>query len=143
MHVHTRTHAHALCAGARAACAHRPTSTAAVCDSLLHPLTADHDRAGGPTGMVRVWRLGKGGAAMVASMKDHKGPVNAIVVKGSTNDEAVSASSDGSCIIWDLMAGRRRASMFANTFFLAAAYHPDESQLVTTGTDRKARACAC
>jgi WD40 repeat protein len=45
---------------------------------------------------------------MEASMKDHKGPVNCIVVKASTDDECVSASSDGSCIIWDLNAGRRR-----------------------------------
>lgn len=86
--------------------------------------------------MVRVWRISKGAATMEASMKDHKGPVNAIVIK-HTNDECVSASSDGSCIIWDLTVGRRRASMYANTFFLAAAYHPDESQLVTAGTDRK------
>jgi WD40 repeat protein len=49
----------------------------------------------------------------------------------------VSASSDGSCIIWDLTACRRRQSLFANTFFLAVVYHPDESQIVTAGTDRK------
>jgi WD40 repeat protein len=59
-------------------------------------------------GMVRVWRLGKQSQTMEASMKDHKGPVNCIVVKASTDDECVSASSDGSCIIWDLNAGRRR-----------------------------------
>jgi hypothetical protein len=28
-------------------------------------------------------------------------------------------------------------SLFANTFFLSVVYHPDESQLVTAGTDRK------
>ena len=31
----------------------------------------------------------------------------------------------------------RRAELTANTFFKACAYHPDESQIVTTGTDRK------
>jgi WD40 repeat protein len=51
----------------------------------------------------------------------------------------VSASSDGSCIIWDLTACRRRHSLFANTFFLGVVYHPDESQIVTAGTDRKVR----
>jgi hypothetical protein len=30
-------------------------------------------------------------------------------------------------------------SLFANTFFLSVVYHPDESQLVTAGTDRKVR----
>lgn len=88
-------------------------------------------------GMVRIWRLSKQSQSMEASMKDHKGPVNCIVVKRSTDGECVSASSDGSCIIWDLDAGRRRQSLFANTFFLTVVYHPDESQLVTAGTDRK------
>ena len=37
---------------------------------------------------------------------------------------------------------RRRASLFANTSFTGAAYHPDDSQIVTVGTDRKARARA-
>jgi WD40 repeat protein len=54
-----------------------------------------------------------------------------------SDDECVSASSDGSCIIWDLTACRRRQSLFANTFFLSVVYHPDESQIVTAGTDRK------
>jgi hypothetical protein len=34
-------------------------------------------------GMVRIWRIGKQSQDMEASMKDHKGPVNAIVVKSS------------------------------------------------------------
>lgn len=38
----------------------------------------------GPAGMVRIWRIGKQSQDMEASMKDHKGPVNAIVVKSST-----------------------------------------------------------
>jgi hypothetical protein len=29
--------------------------------------------------------------------------------------------------------------MFNNTFFTGVAYHPDDSQLVTVGTDRKVR----
>lgn len=91
------------------------------------------------TGMVRIWRIGKQSQTMEASMKDHKGPVNCIVIKKSTDDECVSASSDGSCIIWDLRSYRRSISMFANTFFMSVCYHPDESQIVTTGTDRKVR----
>jgi hypothetical protein len=34
--------------------------------------------------MVRIWRIGKQSQDMEASMKDHKGPVNTIVVKSST-----------------------------------------------------------
>ncbi|GLC39328.1 Cilia- and flagella-associated protein 52 [Pleodorina starrii] len=92
--------------------------------------------SGGEEGMVRVWRLGRTSQSLEASMKDHKGPVNCIRVKFA-DDECVSASSDGSCIIWDLHTYKRRTSLFSNTFFKSVVYHPDESQLVTTGTDRK------
>jgi len=59
--------------------------------------------------------------------------VNCVKVKASKGDECVTASSDGSCIIWDLTTFHRRSSLFANTLFKAALYHPDESQLVTAG----------
>lgn len=85
---------------------------------------------------MRVWRLGKTSQTLEASLKDHRGPVNCIRIKAS-DAECVSASSDGSCIIWDLTTFKRRLSLFANTFFKSVIYHPDESQLVTTGTDRK------
>lgn len=66
-------------------------------------------------------------------LQEHKGAVNAILVKASSGDEFVTASSDGSCIIWDMATFARRSSLFANTFFKAVVYHPDESQLVTAG----------
>ena len=56
-----------------------------------------------------MWRVAKGVATMEASLKDHKGPVNSIAVKNSGGDEAVSASSDGSCIVWDLTTHRCQA----------------------------------
>jgi hypothetical protein len=43
---------------------------------------------------------------MEASLKDHKGPVSAIAARRGGGDEAVSASADGSCIVWDLAAHR-------------------------------------
>ncbi|GBG66294.1 hypothetical protein CBR_g57893 [Chara braunii] len=92
--------------------------------------------SGGKEGQVRVWRIGKESQSMIASMKEHKGPVNCIQVRRN-DSECVSASSDGSCIIWDLTRFARNSSLFANTFFKAILYHPDESQLLTTGTDRK------
>ncbi len=88
--------------------------------------------------MVRVWRLGKQSQTLEASLKDHRGSVNAIRIR-KDDAECVSASSDGSCIIWDLHTFKRRTSLFSNTFFKSVIYHPDESQLVTTGTDRKVR----
>ncbi|KAL6756928.1 WD40-repeat-containing domain protein [Haematococcus lacustris] len=111
--------------------AHQKAVTAIACTSDSNKIIS-----GGEEGMVRVWRLGKASQTLEASMKDHKGSVNTIRVKAD-DTECVSASSDGSCIIWDLHTFKRRCSLFANTFFKAAIYHPDESQLVTTGTDRK------
>ena len=104
--------------------------------ALASTSDSSHVVSGGEEGMVRVWKIGKQSQTLEASMKDHKGPVNCIKIK-KNDDECVSASSDGSCIIWDLKTFKRRSSLFANTFFKSVIYHPDESQLVTTGTDRK------
>ena len=92
--------------------------------------------SGGKEGNVRVWRVGPESQTMVASMKEHKGPVNSIALRAN-DSECVSASSDGSAIIWDLTRFVRSGALTANTFFKACAYHPDESQVVTGGTDRK------
>jgi cilia- and flagella-associated protein 52 len=55
----------------------------------------------------------------------------------ANDSECVSASSDGSCVVWDLARFSRNMSLNANTFFKAVGYHPDESQIVTAGTDRQ------
>jgi len=92
--------------------------------------------SGGADGSVRVWRVTAESRVMLGSMKEHKAAVNCIKVRG--NDlEFVTASSDGSCIIWDMHRFVRNNSLFASTFFKAVLFHPDESQLLTTGTDRK------
>merc|ERR1719263_831386 len=56
---------------------------------------------------------------------------------GRSNSLAVSASSDGSVIIWDLETKTRALCLFESTMFKSLCYHPDESQLLTTGSDRK------
>ena len=73
---------------------------------------------------------------MEASLKEHRGRVADIKInKGDT--QAVSASYDGSCIIWDLKSHTRIMCLFESTMFKQVVYHPDESQLLTTGSDRK------
>ena len=92
--------------------------------------------SGGADGQVRVWRIGRDSQVMVASMKEHKQRVNSLIVRG--NDlEAVSASSDGCCIIWDLQRFVRKGNVNGNTFFKCVVFSDDESQLLTCGTDRK------
>jgi WD40 repeat protein len=95
--------------------------------------------SGGADGQVRVWAISKGTQVMIANMKEHKGPVFSISVK-QDDTECVSASADGSCITWSLSDERpfvRINALFAANFFKAILYHPDESQLITCGTDRK------
>merc|ERR1719482_560107 len=95
--------------------------------------------SGGADRQVRVWAISKGTQVMIASMKEHKGPVYAISIKAD-DSECVSASADGSCITWSLTDQHpfvRINALFAANFFKSVAYHPDESQLLTCGTDRK------
>jgi len=101
-------------------------------------VTSDCGRivSGGMEGEVRVWKVGRQTQTMDASLKEHRGRVWCIIVNG--NDElAVSASADGSCIIWDLKTKTRSLCLFESTMFKHIVYHPDESQLLTTGSDRK------
>uniref|UniRef100_K3X4I1 Cilia- and flagella-associated protein 52 n=1 Tax=Globisporangium ultimum (strain ATCC 200006 / CBS 805.95 / DAOM BR144) TaxID=431595 RepID=K3X4I1_GLOUD len=91
---------------------------------------------GGKDGRVRVWRITPSRQTMEASLKEHRGPVNSIqVVKDCS--ACVSASSDGSCIVWNLETFVRTQAMFASTVFRRVLYHPDESQMITCGSDRR------
>lgn len=91
---------------------------------------------GGKDGRVRVWRITPSRQTMEASLKEHRGQVNSIqVVKDCS--ACVSASSDGSCIVWNLETFVRTQAMFASTVFRRILYHPDESQMITCGSDRR------
>lgn len=68
--------------------------------------------------------------------KEHKGPVSAIHIN-KFNTEAASASTDGTCIIWDLERQCRRQILFANTLFMCVRYYPTGVQILTGGSDRK------
>jgi WD40 repeat protein len=101
-------------------------------------VTGDSGRiiSGGMEGEVRVWKIGRQTQTMDASLKEHRGRVWCLIV--NTGDGlAVSASADGSCIIWDLKTKTRSLCLFESTMFKNIVYHPDESQLLTTGSDRK------
>lgn len=92
--------------------------------------------SGGADSQVRVWRLGRESQTMEASMKEHKATVNAISLR-QNDQQCVTASDDGSCIVWDLQRFMRSNIMYAQTYFKAVAYFNDESQIMTTGSDRK------
>ena len=93
--------------------------------------------SGGSEGNVRLWHVRNLNViTLQASMKEHRSTVNDIVLFDG-DVSAVTASDDGSCIVWDLERRVRRVSFFGSTYFKAIAIHPDELQIVTTGTDRK------
>ncbi|XP_040187051.1 cilia- and flagella-associated protein 52 [Rana temporaria] len=101
-------------------------------------VTSDCKRivSGGGEGQVRVWEIGRESQRLVESMKEHKSAVSCIKLK-SNNRECVTASSDGACIIWDLVRFIRKQMILSNTLFRCVCYHPEEFQIITSGTDRK------
>lgn len=109
--------------------------------------TSDCSRiiSGGGEGQVRVWRveerIAKSGqktfvTELEEALKEHANAVSCIRVS-KDNTQCVSASADGSCIVWDLKTFRRKQIMFANTLFRCVCFEPEECQVITSGTDRK------
>jgi WD40 repeat protein len=96
--------------------------------------------SGGVDGKVRVWKIEQNSQSMLASMKEHNKPVTCIVCRrdeaGGPDPEFLSASADGSCIVWSLSNYHRSNVFFSNCVFKAAQYHPDGSQIITGGSDK-------
>ena len=91
---------------------------------------------GGSEGNVRLWNVRNGIITLEASMKEHRSTVNAIITLRQ-DAVAVTASDDGSCVVWDVARRVRKVSFFGSTYFKTLAAHPEETQVVTTGTDHK------
>ncbi|CAN9510530.1 unnamed protein product [Ophioblennius macclurei] len=92
--------------------------------------------SGGGEGQVRVWELHAHGHRLLETMKEHKAAVTSIKI---THDdkECVTASADGSCVVWDIVRFVGINMIIANTVFKTVCYHPEEYQIITSGTDRK------
>lgn len=97
--------------------------------------------SGGGDGQMRVWGLrpsdqqNGGGGSLLAVLKEHKGPVSSIDVH-RLGQQAVTASADGTCVVWDIVRYTRLSIMFAATVFTDARFHPNGVQLLTCGTNR-------
>ncbi|XP_018331120.1 cilia- and flagella-associated protein 52 [Agrilus planipennis] len=92
--------------------------------------------SGGCEGQVRLWEVTPYRQKLVCVLKEHKAPISAIHIN-SNDDEAASASTDGSCIIWDLIRKCRKQILFSNTLFMCVRFYPTDVQLLTGGSDRK------
>jgi len=107
-------------------------------------ISADGQRlvTGGNDSLVRIWSLSKDAdtdkvtSKMLSSLREHQNAISHIAINRD-DTEFVTASHDGSCVIWDLVRCQRINALFSSTQFLCVVYHPDESQLITTGTDRQ------
>lgn len=93
--------------------------------------------SGGMKGEVRMWKLSKSHQELVVSMKEHKGRIWSIAVRTDDNLRAVTASADGSCIVWDLDKKVRVLCISESTMFRCLTYHPDFSQIVTVASDKR------
>ena len=92
--------------------------------------------SGGSEGELRIWKIGKQTQTMETSLKEHRGRVWSVQILRN-NEQAVSCSHDGSCIIWDLKTYTRVICLFESTNFKQVAFHPDEYQLLTVAADGK------
>ncbi|NWX46260.1 CFA52 protein, partial [Steatornis caripensis] len=92
--------------------------------------------SGGGEGQVRVWEIGEWTQKLGEILKEHVSAVSCIKIK-KNDQECVTASLDGTCIIWDIVRFMRKQMILANTLFKCVCYHPEEYQIITGGTDRR------
>lgn len=108
-------------------------------------ITTDSQKlvTGGGEGQVRVWKIvvdpinvQRSRGEMLANMKEHKGKVTAIQIH-PMDHTCVSASSDGSTIVWCLKAYTRKQIVLSNTLFKCVTFGAKGLHILTAGTDRK------
>lgn len=92
--------------------------------------------SGGAEGKVRIWNVSSSHQTLLASLKEHRGPINCVKINQDAT-QCISASSDGSCIVWDLQRYVRITALFEPNVFESVLYHPDESQMLTCGSNHK------
>lgn len=83
-----------------------------------------------------MWSITPYRQQLICTLKEHKAPVSAVDIN-KAGTEAVSAGTDGTCIIWDLVRQCRRQILFGTTLFMCARYYPTDVQILTGGSDRK------
>ncbi|KAL1452807.1 hypothetical protein WDU94_007002 [Cyamophila willieti] len=91
--------------------------------------------SGGGEGQVRIWKLTKESQTLDLVLKEHTSSVSVIKIK-SDDKEAMSASIDGTCVIWDIIRGTRLTIIILPSMIMSAAYHPSEVQLITCSTNK-------
>jgi WD40 repeat protein len=93
--------------------------------------------SGGMRGDIRIWKLSRSHQELVVSLKEHKGRIWSLAIRSEDNGRAVSASADGSIIVWDIDKKIRLCCIFESTIFRSVAYSPDWSQIIAVGSDKR------
>jgi WD40 repeat protein len=76
--------------------AHHRGVTSIACTSDCRKIIS-----GGGEGMIRVWNIKQDSQTLEATMKEHKNAVAQIRIN-KNDSECLTASWDGTCIVWDL-----------------------------------------
>lgn len=92
--------------------------------------------SGGCEGQIRLWAVNYTQQWLLCTLKEHNAPISSININ-QNDTEAVSASTDGTCIIWDLVRQCPLQLLSGNTLFLCACYYPTGVQVLTCGSNRK------
>uniref|UniRef100_A0A1A9VDW4 Cilia- and flagella-associated protein 52 n=1 Tax=Glossina austeni TaxID=7395 RepID=A0A1A9VDW4_GLOAU len=104
------------------------------CSALAISSTGRVLVTGGTEGQVRVWKIEPFRQSLLGVLKDHSAPITTLDFN-KFDTEVISASSDGSCVIWDIKRLTRKTVVAANTQFMTAKYFPTGVQFLTCGTD--------
>jgi len=91
---------------------------------------------GGRDGRIRGWRITSSHQPMIFSIKEHRAAITALRVSNDAT-KVISASADGSCLCFCLETQVRKLALFESNVFTQISWHPDESQLLTTGSNYK------
>ncbi|XP_059614084.1 cilia- and flagella-associated protein 52 [Phlebotomus argentipes] len=105
------------------------------CSALATAASGGLVVSGGLEGQVRVWSVART-PTLLGVLKEHTAAV-ASVDFNRFDTEVVSASRDGSCVIWDIINFSRKHVLLANTQFSCARYLPSGIQILATGSDRR------
>ncbi|XP_012271661.1 cilia- and flagella-associated protein 52 [Orussus abietinus] len=92
--------------------------------------------SGGCDGQLRIWSIRPDVQRLEVILKEHRGPITSLHISNSC-EEVVSSSTDGTCIIWDIIRCSRKQVLIGNNMYLSARFSPNAVQILTCGTDRK------
>lgn len=91
---------------------------------------------GGMTGDICVWQLGTKSRQLLKTLKEHHSMVTEIKFSHD-GSEFVSASHDGSVILWDSNRLTSRQRFMGQAFFNGADIHQDTGILITVSSDKR------